>query len=124
MCEGCEAADYPCKVLKGFDGSMLHAKYTLERVSGGMTQGKFLNFGSLRVHLLAIYISRHKLTVFAHRLILHLTSYVVRTARLAQRVSSWATRYGISCMDLPHPLRGYLLYMAGLGEGIYSYNML
>jgi len=30
LCGGCEAADYPHKVLKHFDGSMLHARHTLE----------------------------------------------------------------------------------------------
>ena len=36
LCGGCKAADYPCKALKNFGGSMLCAKHTLVRESGGI----------------------------------------------------------------------------------------
>ena len=46
----------------------------------------FWNLGPLRAYLLAIHIFGHKLTVSALRGVLHLTSYITRTARLSQRV--------------------------------------
>ena len=79
--------------------------------------GKFWNLGSLRVHLVAIC------TIFkALRWVLQLANDIIRTARRSK--SSWATRCGISCMDIPHPLRVRSSMHGRSGNSPHSCNVL
>ena len=86
---GCKAADCPCKALKIFDGSLVYCMWSMNLLGslGYFPWKHFLNFGALRVHLLAIHISA-QLTESALRWVLQLANYVIRTTRLAQRVTA------------------------------------
>jgi len=103
LCIDCKASGYLHKA-QNFDGNTLHAKHTLVRSLGW-------NLGSLRVHLLVIHILVSQCTNF---LFTYCSQKSITASKLCcqdcqtctKSKSSWSTRCGISCRDIPHPLGG------------------
>ena len=100
LCRGCETADYLHKALKNFDfdGSPVCCMQSI--CTWVCPLGKYWNFGSLRVHLLAIHISAQINGVCSQ---VGITAQELWHQTFTKSKSSWPTRCGVSCMDIPHP---------------------